>query len=172
MFQLIIVVISIALFGLLLMAQINYTPAWTKTVDQQYDVAYKGFTKLASAYDLYANQNSGQGPAVSGDGALPAALRPYIKFFPIPVRNATWSYGLAGASVGTLQQGLHYVCTSGQIDESAARALVRLQQVFSSEQYFINTTGCGLSFNSAMPAEYPSTVYATYFLINTPGIPQ
>lgn len=172
MFQLIIVVISIALFGLLLLAQINYTPAWTKTVDQQYDVAYKGFTKLASAYDLYANQNAGQGPGVSADGSLPAALRPYIKFFPLPVRNSTWVYGLAGGSVGQLQQGLHYVCVTGSMDESSARALLRLKQVFSSEQYFLNTTGCGLSVNSEPPSNYPETVYATYFLINTPGIPQ
>lgn len=170
MYQLIIVIITIGLFGLALLAQLNYVPAWTKTVDVDYEVTREGLLKLENAYNLYAQANAGAGPAVSA-GAVPEALRPYLKFIPAAPRGMQWSYG-QNSDDGTLYANMHFFCatpaTASGITEGTFRGLLRVKATLSPEQYFV-TAACN-SRNTPVTG-YSAATAVTMYVAYAPADP-
>lgn len=140
MFQLILVVLSIALVSVTALTGFNYlNPA----AHQAQTLAHRleaNFNDLQRGYLAYVDV-TGAKPQTMSD------ITPHYAFKPAALGNTAWSYGTGGAG----GQG-RYFCLSGTFAPSPVGAILRLRKVFSPQAYFINAT-CGATTNAPPAAQ-------------------
>lgn len=175
MFQLIAVVIAIALAAALAVVSINYLPTWQKLageVDKQTRITV---SSLEQAYDVAMRATDGIAPAVTGasDGGFAEGFLPVLRFLPAHPTGYAWVYGVRPTD-GTPWSNLNYFCLSpitgsNGATEGVLRGLMRAQQNSSDYQFFISAA-CGDSTNWATPATLPALAHVTFFVAYTPGL--
>lgn len=173
MTQLIITIVAIALTAALVLASINYVPAWygySTTAEKQVRAA---LPLLEQAYDVMTRAAGGTPPAVQAvaDGGFRSNFVPTLKFAPAAPTGFTWVYG-QHANDGTLYANLNYFCLvpTGQISDGVGRGVYRAAGVFSTDQLFINTT-CGATSSIGQPASFAgASRVVTFYVAYTPGV--
>lgn len=171
MFQLILVILAIALSAAQLLVGLNYSPAWIKTAQDANIVARQSMQTLEQAFDIATAANSGTAPTVTAaaDGGLSTNFLSIIKFTPAAPSGYQWVYG-QHANDGTYYANMYYFClkpVSGGIGATQGiyRGLLNAMSIFSTTQVFVNS-GCGASANAAAPTSWPAalslTMYVTY----------
>lgn len=167
MAQLILTIIAIALFGLLSLATINFTPWWYKTAAVAEEVTKSSFRTLEQSYDLSVRLNDGAIPqvnATAADGGLAQNFIPVIKHIPPAVPGFTWKYGQSNGS--------NYFCMEGEglaVNEGAFRGINRAKALFPETQMFISDT-CGAASNNTALSGSSSSVAVTLFVEFVPGL--
>lgn len=175
MFQLILVVLSIALVGMFSVATVNYLPGWTKEATDVDSLLRSGLGAVEQVYDVASRAQDGVPPSVTAqpDGGFSAAFLPYLRITPPTPAGYTWSYGLH--AVDTSQwSGLNYFCLSPAAGTSSAgagkvRGVLRAKQMFSSDQLFLSSR-CGDTVNEGTAAEQGENLHITFFVAYTPGV--
>lgn len=152
MFSLIISVLSIALFGVIVLAGITHLPADLGSRLQTSTQTATGFSQLATAFYAYRDAH-GSAPAVTG---WADTLTPAYGFYPTPPKGLTWSYGDNGT-------GGYWFCLSGAFTKSQHQAVTALAEQYSAQAYFL-APACGATANGAPPASFPQTYAATYWV--------
>lgn len=140
MFQLILVLISIALVSVTTITGINYlNPAaqQAQTIARRLEA---DFHDLKKGYLAYVAANEAKPQTM-------ASLTPHYAFKPVAVGDTAWSYGAGGAG----GQG-RYFCLSGTFAPAPVGAILRLKKVFSPQAYFINSA-CGATANATPAAD-------------------
>lgn len=158
MLNLILVLISIALTASVLYSTLSYLPALRPLTDRTYELSKSGFTSLESAYVSYkAATTTDLAPST-----WMADLTPKYVFIPRTPEGMTWSYNIQSGVISPAVPG-NYFCLSGIISKAQWDGLNRLNKIFSSQQYFQNTT-CGSTTNISEPTSWPASVAMTYWV--------
>lgn len=174
MFQLIIVVLAIALASTLLMVSVKYLPWWNRTATLIEESTRSSLVQLEQAYDIAARANNGTPPArtLSPDGGYEENFRPILRLMPKAPGNSVWVYGQHPAD-GGLYANMHYFClkaTGTGADEPLWRGVNRAKGAFSDEQAFISNEDCDRLSSVSLPSVYPAPLFLTYFVAYVPGI--
>ena len=171
MFQLILVVLAIALSAAQLLVGLNYTPAWVQTASDTNLVARTSMQTLAQAFNVATAANSGTSPAVTAtaDGGLAQNFLPIIKFTPAAPQGYQWVYG-QHANDGSRYANLYYFCMVPIAGGTGAtkgiyRGILQSMAIYPTDQVYVNT-GCGATASYSSPANFPTpmalTMYVTY----------
>lgn len=152
MFSLIISVLSIALFGVIVLAGINHLPADLGSRLQTSTQAATGFSQLATAFYAYRDAQ-GSAPDAAG---WADTLTPAYGYYPTPPKGLAWSYGSNGA-------GGYWFCLSGNYTRAQHQAASALAEQYSVQAYFL-AAACGATVNGAPPETFPHSYAATYWV--------
>lgn len=143
MFQLILVLLSIALVSVTAIVSINYlnpVPRQAQAIARRLEA---GLNDLKHGYNAYLNAHGSKPVSM-------ANITPHYAFIPAAVGDTTWTYSTGGAG----GQG-RYFCLSGTFAPAAIGAILRLQKVFSPQAYFISIA-CGATSNATPSADATS----------------
>lgn len=143
MFQLILVVLAIALASVTAVASINYLNPVPRAAQMQALRLESGFNDLANGYRAYV-EAQGHPPAHLSD------MTPHYAFTPAAPTGSAWSFGQGGVN-----NAGRYFCLSGTFAPVDIGAILRLRKVLSPQAYFINT-GCGATSNAVPAADAAS----------------
>lgn len=173
MFQLILVVIAIALTAAMVIASINYIPWWYKSAADTEQTMRSSLSRLEQTYDVVVRAANGQAPSTTSeaDGGLMSQFGHALKFTPAAPAGYTWVYGLYPDD-GSRYANLNFFCltpTGGGASEGVYRGLERARAVYSREQVVLSTQ-CGHTTDWAKPSSYPAKVHMTVFVQYTPGV--
>lgn len=134
MFQLIAVLLAVALMGTMAMATVSYLNPVAVQAQSQGKRIERGFRDLKEGFEVYRDSHP----------TLPANLNqitPSVVFVP-PARPGTaWGLG-----VGT--SGGRYLCLYGDFAPAETMAILNLRQAFSPQAYFVSSS-CGATANAA-----------------------
>lgn len=174
MFQLIIVVLAIALTAALVMVTVKYLPWWTLNANRVEDATRTSLLRLDQAYDVAARAANGVPPSVTADpdGGFVLNFRPVMRLLPAAPQNTVWVYGQHPVDA-TPYSGMHYFClkttTGGGGDEALWRGVNRARGTFSSDQAYLNSA-CGAISSVSLPTTFPAPLALTFFVAYVPGI--
>ena len=172
MFQLILVVLAIALTSAILLASVKYLPWWTKSAALVDESVRTSLIRLEQAYDIATRGANGVPPAVEAtpDGGFDAIFRPIMQLLPGSPGETSWVYGLN--ETAGLYSGKNYFClktTGTGGDEALWRGINRARATFSAEQAFLNAD-CGAGASVPLPSSYPTPLALTFYVAYVPGI--
>lgn len=163
MTQLIIVVMSIALTGMMVAATVNYLPGWVLDYERSAPIVSKGFCRLEAAV-LEKIAASGVAPlhdSNASDGGLAQHFSAYYQFLPRAPDGAAWVYGTETLMSGQVRP---YICLAGgALSEGTYRALLRMRGSLPETQFLIGAACAGGTV--AEPASFPAALSPT-LLIN------
>lgn len=169
MINLIITLMSIALTGAIVVASVNYLPAWTGSAEEQAALVRAGFDRFETAHYL-ASKSTGIEPlpTADADGGLAALFQPYYSFLPKAPAGYAWKYGRNTVN------GLNWFCLYSATTAGAGAwsALRTATNYYSSERYFVHAGGeaqCGATSNMAQPEAFPVQFSATFYVRYVPG---
>jgi len=173
MFNLVIVIITIALTAALALASINYLPWWTKSASDVDTVARTSMNQLERAYDVTVRAANGTAPAPTGDadGGLMSQFGPVLRFTPVAPAGFSWRYGRYSGT-DPRYANLDYFCltptaTGKGASEGVYRGFQRARNLYSREQVIL-AASCGATADGAKPTMYPAPVSVTMFVLYTP----
>lgn len=174
MFQLIIIVIAIALTSALVVVTIQYAPWWARSALETEKLVYQSMQQLEDAYDLAVRAADGASPApiaTEADGGLATHFLPYLRFTPAAPGGFAWRYGRHPAGAGRYSN-MSYFCLapvgSALMHEGVLRGVRRVRMLYSIDQTFL-ARECGATaneYNISAPADLRLTLFVAY----TPGI--
>jgi len=173
MFNLVIVIITIALTSALALACINYLPWWFKTANDVDTVARASMSQLERAYDATVRAANGVAPVPTSeaDRGVMSQFGATLRFTPVTPPGFTWTYGHYTGS-NSKYANLDYFCltptgTSTGASEGTYRGLERARSIYSRDQVFMGAN-CGDTADIAKPSKYPAQVKLTMFVLYTP----
>lgn len=174
MFQLILVVVAIALMSALVVATVQYAPWWTRSALETEKLVYQSMQRLEDAYDLAVRAADGTAPApisANTDGGLSAHFLPYLKFTPAAPGGFVWKYGRHPEGAGRYSN-MDYFCLTpvdqALMQEGVLRGVRKVRSLYSVDQTFL-ADECGATSNAdnvSAPADLKLTLYVAY----TPGV--
>lgn len=158
MYLIIWTTISQVIFGLYLYSTVSYiNPA--KRIEREVSQAFvAAFDKVDLAYQKYYQYNA-LTPSTINDLMPDYVYSPAIKGV-----SPSW---LLGSGTGTSTLSGEYICLSATMTRLTLDALQRAAVLYSPQQFFIHSSGCGMTVNDIpLIAENSpgQTIYVTYWI--------